>query len=215
MEVLGLLLIVLSAWLTREVVTGRATNVLTDTRDLGSAIISGDMKGVSSVVDRAKTGDVSSVGFDTSTSSASGTENVSTTHESVTGGSLISHAQVLAKAAGNRYIWGAEGPNSYDCSGFVWRTLYDLGIYKGNRFTTTDFESVAPKFAYRVGKAEAAHDDIIVWPGHHMGFVLGDGLMYSALNHSLGITTSHIASEGGSPHYWRIGSKQDTGTVSV
>lgn len=30
---------------------------------------------------------------------------------------------------GKPYVWGASGLKSFDCSGFVWRVLYDNGIY--------------------------------------------------------------------------------------
>jgi len=29
---------------------------------------------------------------------------------------------------GRPYVWGATGLKSYDCSGFVWRVMYDSGI---------------------------------------------------------------------------------------
>ncbi|MGA2327355.1 MAG: NlpC/P60 family protein [Bryobacteraceae bacterium] len=29
---------------------------------------------------------------------------------------------------GRPYVWGATGLKSYDCSGFVWRVIYDSGI---------------------------------------------------------------------------------------
>lgn len=30
---------------------------------------------------------------------------------------------------GKPYVWGAEGPNSYDCSGLVWRSYYNAGYH--------------------------------------------------------------------------------------
>ena len=30
---------------------------------------------------------------------------------------------------GKPYIWGASGIKSFDCSGFVWRVMYDNGIF--------------------------------------------------------------------------------------
>ena len=34
----------------------------------------------------------------------------------------------IERHLGRPYIWGATGLKSYDCSGFVWRVLYDNGI---------------------------------------------------------------------------------------
>ncbi len=39
-------------------------------------------------------------------------------------------AVAYAKAQrGKPYVWGAEGPNSYDCSGLVWRSYYVAGYH--------------------------------------------------------------------------------------
>lgn len=34
----------------------------------------------------------------------------------------------VAKHLGKPYVWGATGLKSFDCSGFVWRALYEAGI---------------------------------------------------------------------------------------
>jgi cell wall-associated NlpC family hydrolase len=34
----------------------------------------------------------------------------------------------IEKNLGRPYVWGATGLKSYDCSGFVWRVMYDNGI---------------------------------------------------------------------------------------
>jgi cell wall-associated NlpC family hydrolase len=34
----------------------------------------------------------------------------------------------MQKYLGRSYVWGATGMKSFDCSGFVWRVLYDNGI---------------------------------------------------------------------------------------
>jgi peptidoglycan endopeptidase LytE len=34
----------------------------------------------------------------------------------------------IEKNLGRPYVWGATGLKSYDCSGFVWRVLYENGI---------------------------------------------------------------------------------------
>jgi cell wall-associated NlpC family hydrolase len=34
----------------------------------------------------------------------------------------------IQKYMGRRYVWGATGMKSFDCSGFVWRVLYENGI---------------------------------------------------------------------------------------
>jgi cell wall-associated NlpC family hydrolase len=34
----------------------------------------------------------------------------------------------IQKNLGKPYVWGADGMKSFDCSGFVWRVMYDNGI---------------------------------------------------------------------------------------
>ncbi|HWR53310.1 MAG TPA: NlpC/P60 family protein [Bryobacteraceae bacterium] len=35
---------------------------------------------------------------------------------------------VIQQHLGRPYVWGSTGLKSFDCSGFVWRVLYDNGI---------------------------------------------------------------------------------------
>jgi cell wall-associated NlpC family hydrolase len=46
--------------------------------------------------------------------------------------SMLMHA--IDARLGARYVWGAEGPNVFDCSGFVWSTFKELGadFYRGS-----------------------------------------------------------------------------------
>ena len=34
----------------------------------------------------------------------------------------------IQKNLGRPYVWGADGAKSFDCSGFVWRVMYENGI---------------------------------------------------------------------------------------
>jgi len=34
----------------------------------------------------------------------------------------------IQKNLGKPYVWGATGEKSFDCSGFIWKVLYDNGI---------------------------------------------------------------------------------------
>ena len=35
---------------------------------------------------------------------------------------------VIGRHLGRPYVWGASGLKSYDCSGFVWRVLFESGV---------------------------------------------------------------------------------------
>jgi cell wall-associated NlpC family hydrolase len=103
------------------------------------------------------------------------------------GAAMVSTATALGSSA-KGYVMTATGPNYYDCSGLVWRTVQKLG-YKGSRFTTRDIQS-------RQGFVKVttpAVGDIVLWPGHHMGIMTGQDRMYSARNPRKGIGTTTIS----------------------
>ena len=45
---------------------------------------------------------------------------------------------------GRPYVWGSDGLKSFDCSGFVWRVLYENGILM-KRTTARKFYMTLPK----------------------------------------------------------------------
>jgi cell wall-associated NlpC family hydrolase len=47
---------------------------------------------------------------------------------------------------GRPYVWGADGLKSFDCSGFVWRVMYENGILL-KRTTARKFYMTLPKAA--------------------------------------------------------------------
>jgi pimeloyl-ACP methyl ester carboxylesterase len=109
-------------------------------------------------------------------------------------------------AASGGYVWGATGPDSYDCSGLVWAAAKDIGVYSGNRFTTSTFRSVASGWATETNSP--AVGDIVVWPGKHMGIVAGSDRYYSARSTKKGIGYATLTGDnnyfGISPEYWRV-----------
>lgn len=107
--------------------------------------------------------------------------------------------------AAKGYVWGATGPEYYDCSGLIWRALYDLGYYKGQRFTTSSFEGIASTFAE--GSDGSVYGDIVLWPTRHIGIVIGGDKMYSARSTTKGIGYSSIAGDTsvlGQPKFYRL-----------
>jgi cell wall-associated NlpC family hydrolase len=92
-------------------------------------------------------------------------------------------AAVLArgkKAKG--YVFGAQGPDYYDCSGLVYMGTKDAGVYEGGRFTTYTIRE--HKEFNRITAAQAGVDDIVVWSENsahgHMGVISGPDQFYSA-----------------------------------
>lgn len=49
----------------------------------------------------------------------------------------------IEKYLGRRYVWGADGLKSFDCSGFIWRVMYENGILL-KRTTARKFYMILP-----------------------------------------------------------------------
>ncbi|WP_188189234.1 C40 family peptidase [Nonomuraea sp. SYSU D8015] len=74
------------------------------------------------------------------------------------------------------YVWGAEGPNSYDCSGLVMAAFQRVGIslphYTGDQWTA----------GRHISKSELRAGDLVFFYSdlHHVGIYLGGGMMVHA-----------------------------------
>ena len=49
----------------------------------------------------------------------------------------------IEKHLGRRYVWGADGMKSFDCSGFIWRVMYENGMLL-KRTTARKFYMMLP-----------------------------------------------------------------------
>jgi len=105
-------------------------------------------------------------------------------------------------AAGNVYVLGATGPNAYDCSGLVYRTLVNLGLYNGRRFSTRDWIALSSHIAFPV--SSPAFGDVVLWEAHHIGIVTGPDTFYSAYSPARGILDTSISHFPGTPRYYRL-----------
>ena len=81
---------------------------------------------------------------------------------------------------GARYSWGATGPSSFDCSGFVWSTFKSAGIdfERGSARTLwTRFSAPAPEEKYKFGT-------LVFFSGlAHIGIVADEHGFYHASRH--------------------------------
>lgn len=75
---------------------------------------------------------------------------------------------------GKPYIWAADGPNSYDCSGLVLAAYAQIGIelyhYTGVQMTKGRY----------VPRSELRRGDIVFPTSGHVGIYLGDGQLVHA-----------------------------------
>ena len=107
--------------------------------------------------------------------------------------------QVLAKKP---YVWGSEGPNSFDCSGLV----YAAYKYAGIGWPNWDRLNSGLYYTYtkQVPIAEMQPGDLIFYSYkgtqstiHHMSIYAGNGMMWEARSTATGLKYSNIYSVQG------------------
>lgn len=86
----------------------------------------------------------------------------------------------IEQRLGSPYHWGSEGPNAFDCSGFVWSSFHSIGIdfERGSARTLwSRFEEPAPGETYKFGT--------LVFFTHqkHVGIVADEKGFYHASRH--------------------------------
>lgn len=102
------------------------------------------------------------------------------------GGGAIGYA--LSKI-GSPYVWGAEGPNSFDCSGLVRWAYLQVGIslphYSGAQYQMTT----------RVSRGDLQPGDLVFWgPGgsDHVAIYMGGNQLVHAFGSGGGVATSRL-----------------------
>ena len=114
---------------------------------------------------------------------------------------------MMKYGATNKYVYGAEGPSAFDCSGLVEYTLKKLGI----SFPRTSGEQ------YRASKhvSNPKPGDLVFFgPGgsSHVGVYTGNGEFYSAENEKdgMGISKVHGGGYGSFAGYGRVPGLSDS-----
>lgn len=130
-------------------------------------------------------------------------------HKKVDDDSGSGPASGLLKAAekygeGHKYVWGAAGPTTFDCSGLVQYTLkHAYGIsyphYSGSQYGMTE----------HISKARARMGDLVFWGSggsDHVGIYAGGNKYFSAESPAQGIhmnTLSSVVGKG-APIFGRV-----------
>lgn len=199
----GYALILVGVLLARQVLVGRAAETVEDFKDFTLGFLNGDMGMVKDAFGRRGGGAAGVVGSPSYPDYQSGGSG------SAIGVAVMQKAiQLGEKAQG--YVWGAVGPNFYDCSGLIWRAMKDTGVYTGYRFTSATFTEVMATQTERV--VSPAAGDVVIWPGKHMGIATGPDSYYSARSPKKGIGGASISGDAGyfgtQPYFYRITSKE-------
>lgn len=104
-------------------------------------------------------------------SGASGGSAVSTS------GGVSSLLAVAQSKLGCPYVWGAKGPNSFDCSGFVYWCLNQVGVNQ-SYITSAGWRSVG-RYTRISNFSDIRAGDIVVVSGH-VGIAAGGGMVIDA-----------------------------------
>ena len=201
MPPLGYALIIVGVLLARQVMVGRASNTGEDLRDAALGFLSGDVGKVRDAFSRRGGGAAGVVG------SSSSYPDIQTGGSGSTLGLAVMNAAIARGSKAKGYVWGTTGPDTYDCSGLIWRAFQDAGVYKGIRFTSSTYISMmgvprgnpftGGKFAISERVQAPAAGDIILWQGKHMGVATGPDSYYSARSPSKGIGGASISGDAG------------------
>lgn len=133
------------------------------------------------------------------------------------GGDLNGSSSKLLKLVekygeGHKYVWGATGPSTFDCSGLV---MYALK--KGFGINYPHFSGSQYSETQHISKAQAKSGDLVFWGDggdEHVGVYAGGNRYFSAQSPSQGIHMNTLDSVVGygAPKFGRVkGLKQDSG----
>lgn len=103
----------------------------------------------------------------------------------------------VAKAqVGDRYVYGASGPNSFDCSGL---TKY---VYKKATGKTLPRSSSAQKSHGKAVSRKNARPGDLIWTPGHVAIYIGNGKQVEAARPGVGVVKRHIWQDN--PRFIRI-----------
>ena len=138
-----------------------------------------------SLQESKKTTNVSSVPSE----QASSTQNSSSSSSS--GAAVVEYAK---KFLGYRYVYGTNGPNTFDCSGFVQYVYKHFGYSLSRSSGTQANDGVA------VSKSNLQPGDVLIFRDTsntrigHVGLYIGDGQFIHASNSKTGVIISSLSS---------------------
>ena len=128
-----------------------------------------------------------------------GAKNIRTTEAQRLKAVEFAKRQVLAKKP---YVWGAEGPNSFDCSGLVYAAFKSVGLGWPNWDRLN--ASLYYTYTKQIPIAQMQPGDFIFYSYkgtqntiHHMSMYAGDGMMWEARSTRSGLRYSNIYSVPG------------------
>lgn len=104
----------------------------------------------------------------------------------------IDWAQSIANDDSHVYVWGAAGPENYDCSGFTMQFMARRGI------TLPHYADTQARMGVEIPESQAKPGDLIFWSNdngrsyYHAAIFIGNGQMISADSPAQGINVEAI-----------------------
>lgn len=102
--------------------------------------------------------------------------------------------QAALTKVGCKYVWGAKGPNQFDCSGFVYWCLKEAGVSCANSMCTTAAGQAqyCNNRGWVISQSDLQPGDLVFWQNatctkgdrwneiHHAGIYIGEGKVIEA-----------------------------------
>ncbi len=145
----------------------------------------------------------SSSGSSSSGSSSSGSSGSSGSGSAVSGTGVTRLISVAESKIGCKYVTGAKGPNSFDCSGFVYYCLKQAGV-SASYMTSIMWRSTS-RYTRISSMGSIQAGDILVFSGNtsstgHVGIYIGGGKMIDASSSAGQVRKSTTVLKSGA--YW-------------
>lgn len=122
----------------------------------------------------------------TTSNTSSNSSNSSSSTTNVPSGGGVSAALALV---GHPYVYGASGPNAFDCSGLV---CYVYGYARG-RTTYAMINSIKASGGWKTSTDQLSYGDLVFeYGGSHVGIYIGNGQIVHAANPSSGVIVGPI-----------------------
>lgn len=153
--------------------------------EAAAAAESEESNSVTTVVQAIQTQEtINSNGGDTTQTTT--TDNCSSSTTNVPSGGGVSAALALV---GHPYVYGASGPNAFDCSGLV---CYVYGYARG-RTTYAMINSIKASGGWKTSTDQLSYGDLVFeYGGSHVGIYIGNGQIVHAANPSSGVIVGPI-----------------------